>query len=638
MSATGLNRFVSSRLFGQGTLFWRLFVGTVLLIVLVLSTCTWLVAIEVERFHRQSLTASLQAQAACIRQATRDWFTPEHGAELQAFIRELAAAGLMGTRITAVRADGAVLADSEADPHFMGSHADRAEVQQALASGWGEDIRFSQTVGREMKYVAIRVGSAESPAGVVRLAVAMRTVGERTAAIRRLIRTIAFVGVLAAAVFAMGLAVVWSRPIHRITRIAHILSHGDLSARAPVRGHDEIAMLARSLNEMRDRTAAQLEIIDRQRRTLERLLAQLREGVIVSDAENRILLINPAAVHLLALSSRGDDAVRPWIGLAIEQCVSHPRLQEMLRGIGATDACNLRVQTADGSEAAVLARVSDITLPVAADRRDAGPPEAVGRMLVLSDISDLTHAVQVKTDFAANASHELRTPLSAIRAAAETLMHIEPADEPASVKRFVDVIGRQARRMEAMVADLLDLSRIESAPSQFKPEPIDLTKLADELHARYADRLEARRLQWSVNVPPGLGPLRVSPYLLQVVLDNLIDNAIKFTEPGGRIAVTCCPKPATAEAEARIAIEVVDTGCGIPEAEQARVFERFYQVAKARSGADRGTGLGLSIVRHAVAAMNGTLTLRSRPGDGTRVSVIVPQPDLNAGPQKNQRP
>ena len=244
---------------------------------------------------------------------------------------------------------------------------------------------------------------------------------------------------------------------------------------------------------------------------------------------------------------------------------------------------------------------------------------------MLTDITELDRTAQMKMDFASNASHELRTPLATISAAVETLARIDLAANIDSAKRFVDVIGRQCDRMEQMVVDLLDLSRIESARVRFEPQALDLAAFIDNLHSRYKDRLEAGGLKWAVDIAPDVRSITINPYLLRTTVDNLVDNAIKFTDAEGLISVVCRRNTDSETSQNLLSITVTDTGCGIAEDEQDRVFERFYQVEKSRSGTTRGTGLGLSIVRHAVSAMGGTVRLVSRPGEGTSVTVTIPQ-------------
>ena len=268
----------------------------------------------------------------------------------------------------------------------------------------------------------------------------------------------------------------------------------------------------------------------------------------------------------------------------------------------------------------LLARASDIRLPTeptAEPSHESAPRH--GRVLVLTDVTELTRAVQMKADLAANASHELRTPVSAIRASVETLKSIDLTEEGEAARQFVDVIDRHSGRLEAMIKDLLDLSRLESAPARFEPETIATCELFEELRTSFARSLADKQLQWRSEVRPGCEEVAASPDLLRMILHNLVDNAIRFTDPGGSVTVTA------GSGEDAVSFEVADTGCGIPLAEQQRVFERFYQVERARSGPDRGTGLGLSIVRHAAAAMNAEINLQSEPGQGTRVTINVPQ-------------
>lgn len=613
-----------------GRLFWKLFIGNLALMGAVVVICAWLAIAQVDSFYAQELTTHLRTQAEALREAVQDRFSTAGADELDRLAKRIGTGEESGLRITFISSDGTVLGDSEGNPAIMEDHRARPEVAGALRAGIGEDVRTSRTVARPMKYLAVRVGPPEAPVGVVRVAMAIRNIGRRTGQLHALLWGIPAIGLVAAAVLALGLARLWSSPIQRITATARSLSQGDLSARVRVRGHDELASLARALNVMRDHLAAQLDTIDHQRRTLQSLLAQLHEGVIVADGDGRLVLVNPAAVRLLDIASLDPIALQ---GRSVEECVRDHTLQKMLLGAGrptsdggpdgSVDETRLQVK-AGVAEAWLLARASDILLPAPAGR-DAdgdGRPTAAGRLLVLTDITALNHLMQVKADFAANASHELRTPLSAIRAAVETLLHMDLAREAEPAAHFLQVIERQNGRMEAMVADLLNLSRIESTPGRFTPGAIPLDAFMGELHARFAERLRSKNLAWQLDVPRELKSVHANLHLLRLVMDNLVDNAIKFTEAGGRVAITCCVDAGLPG----VAISVADTGCGIPDEEQSRVFERFYQVERARSGGARGTGLGLSIVRHAMSAMRGSVELHSKPGEGTTVTILIPAP------------
>jgi two-component system phosphate regulon sensor histidine kinase PhoR len=634
---------------GPGKLFWKLFLWNAALMVAVMAALLWFIVASLDRSASYELTEHLKAHALTVRQAIAGEFDIGHAVELDRFARTLGAVQGGRLRYTFILADGTVLADSEADAATMESHAGREEVRQALADGSGETTRFSHTLSRDMRYVTVRMGTAEAPSGVVRVAMPVRTIAQESHAAHRFVWAIGFAGLLAVVLLAFGLARLWTQPIRRITITARGLSRGDLTARVPVTGSDELATLARSLNQMRDRLAVHLEMIDRQRRTLESLLAQLGEGVVVAGPDGRIVLMNPAAVRLLGLSALQRGSTGPLERRTVEQCIAQHELQNMLhpprteagslspsrsgsdQPADGASPCDVRlqVQGPDGA-LSLLARASDVALPAFSgsdgERREA-ERSVMGRVLVLTDVTELTRVIQVKTDFAANASHELRTPLSAIRAAVETLLQMDPEQDAASVKHFLGVIDRHSERMQAMVADLLDLSRLESSSRQYDAVELDLPGFLAELQARHEDALRAKGLHWACEVSQSLQTIVANPYLLRLVLDNLVDNAIKFTDAGGsvRITITCRQVPPQRSGSESIAIEVADTGCGIPEEEQDRVFERFYQVERARSGAIRGTGLGLSIVRHAVAAMRGCVALQSKVDEGTRVTAVIPQ-------------
>lgn len=637
---------------GSGRLFWKLFLGNLLLMAVVLGTCVWIIGHEVERFADVELTRSLEAQAAALREVVADRLNAAHAPELDALTKRIGQRQHHYLRVTIILADGTVLADSEADPQTMESHRDRREVGMALAKGSGEDTRFSHTLGRMMKYVALPVGTDDPatrvPSGVVRVAMPVRTISEQAGSMQRLIWGTGLLVLIVAAALAMGLALLWSRPIRRITLAARSLSQGDLAKRVPAEGSDELALLARSLNEMRTRISGQLETIDRQRRTLESMLRELHEGVIVAGPDGRIVLLNPAAVRMLGLPGESAEVMLQPPRQALEECIPRYELQQMLlpapgkRAADRDEEDQGAAETADtirevrlpsatgGPDVTVLARASDVVLPAYADQDQIhreGRPARPGRLLVLTDITELTRLIQVKADFAANASHELRTPLSAIRAAIETLAPMDLAREADAARRFIDVIARHSQRLELLVADLLELSRLESSRPQFQSAEVQPREVFDEIYRQRAQELAQKRLKWTLDLPTGLDRILANAHLLRVTLDNIIDNAIKFTEPGGHIQIVLREmRPADGEPR-RITISIADDGCGIPAEEQTRVFERFYQVERARSGGvPRGTGLGLSIVRHAVAAMKGTVTLESELGTGTKVVITFPQP------------
>jgi signal transduction histidine kinase len=410
-------------------------------------------------------------------------------------------------------------------------------------------------------------------------------------------------------------------PVAEITRAARQLSGGVVADRIVLGGSEELSDLGEAFNEMRERLVNQIRTIDRQRRNLEVLVAGLEEGVIVADAEGQVVLSNPAARRMLG-GPAGDagesDGADPWRGRLMEAVIGHHELQKMLladppseRRVGQERTVEL--ENSDGRRVTLRARSGDLPLETAG----AGP--RTGRLLVLSDITELTQSLRVKADFIANASHELRTPLNTMHMALENLQSMDRVTEADTAQRFVNMALGHCRRLEALVRDMLDLSRVENPAARFRAEAVVPARFFAELHVRFTDRLAAKQLQWRLDCPDD-AQLVANPHLMTLVFDNLVDNACKFTPAGGMISVAVRPT-----GDRRIEVAVTDTGCGIPAGDQGRVFERFYQVDRARSGPERGTGLGLSIVKHAVAAMDGTVRLESEVGKGTTLFVTLPE-------------
>jgi len=650
---------------GPSKFLWKLFAGHAVLMVAALATCALLIVRGLEESQADELTERLKAQAVTLRSLVRGQLDVAQSERLGQIAKEVGENEADGLRVTIIATDGTVLGDSQADVSQMDSHRDREEIQAALDTGWAESTRWSDTIGRMLKYVAVRVGTEEDPEGVVRVALAVKTIGARTQTLRRMIWTIAIVAMVATGVFALGLARLWTIPIRRLTRIAARLSRGDLSARAKVRGSDELARLAQSLNEMGDHLNKQMSTIDGQRQTLKALLDQLEEGVVVAGPDGKIILSNPAAARLLHPEDAEHLEARSWVGRPVEHCVPQHDLQRLLLGpdrwhgqaklgrglddpawtgedasVGDATPIAAKPEVRPSSEVrldvhrrggsvTLLARGADIEMPpriVDGTTHGGSGKVLTGRILTLTDITEIARTIQVKTDFVANASHELRTPLSAIRAAIETVMNIDTDEDTESARRFLRVINRHSARLEALVADLLALSRLESTSSETKPTAINVRQFCSELREKWADHISKKRLHWNCDIPSGLREMTADEDLFRMALDNLLDNAIKFTDPGGHVSI------AFRRERDAMTIEVADDGCGIPPQDQERVFERFYQVAQARSEAEepqaesRGTGLGLAIVRHAVASMGGSVSLASELGTGTRITVTIPQP------------
>jgi two-component system phosphate regulon sensor histidine kinase PhoR len=367
---------------------------------------------------------------------------------------------------------------------------------------------------------------------------------------------------------------------------------------------DDLAGLTNELSAMTTRLHDRLEELTEERDRAGQILDALDDGVLLLDGAGRLLVANPAARAWFGLP----DDLRP--GLPAQRVLGAPQVSVL-----AEQAAEAKAPVV-GTLTLVFPEPRTLTMrafPLA----DRGP---TGRIVVtMTDITQRRRLEVLRRDFVANASHELKTPVAAVRALAETLATALPGDPEAGL-RFADRIGREAERLDSLVRDLLDLSRVERGTLDV--EPVDLVGLVKEVVGGYADLAEERRILLETDLRPGIG-MRGDRAQLGLLLSNLIDNALRYTPAKGTVCVRLDA------AESRAVLQVADTGEGIPASEVPRVFERFYRVDKARARQTGGTGLGLAIVRHVAEAHGGTVRVDSELARGTTFTVTLPV----AGPQ-----
>ena len=521
-------------------------------------------------------------------------------------LRVLGAAA--GCRLTVVAADGRVTFDTDADPARMANHNDRPEVAEARRSGFGTSARGSETLHQSAVYLATRV----DPAGtVVRVCYARSPFATPKAPLW----AVTIAGAVVTAAMIGGLAGVlqqqWVSPTRSVVAAAERLASGQWDARVEPRGSDDVRTLATQVNLLAAQAQQQLDELKRQRRDLRSLVDALPDPILVTDAVGRVELVNKPAADLVELSPAR---------LAGHQAVAV-----------ITDEAVLKLLDSAGDVAASWETppvYSEVRLVRYGHRRTyqsfAAHTATGGSLLVLRDVTAMADAVQMKTDFVAHASHELRTPIAAIKIALETLAEVA-ADDPPQAERCVSIIEGHVSRLEDLLRDLLDLSRLESPearPAMADARPVDLFAAVRSAFGPTAKR-KGVDLRFDHDPAPPAA-VHTDEHLLNLVLKNLVENSLKFTPAGGSVTVSM--RPAATDGGPAVAVSVADTGIGIPAQHRDRVFERFYQVDPARSGtAGRGTGLGLAIVKHAVAALGGTVRLESTVGAGTTVTCVLPQ-------------
>ncbi len=387
------------------------------------------------------------------------------------------------------------------------------------------------------------------------------------------------------------------------------------------------------------RVEAQLATLREDSRALRALLDAADEPVLACDAANQIVAANRSAIALLASGS-----VRPIVGEPLDQVLTDTRSLRAVASAqrGEPARAQARLLTIDGPRIVEIAAEPVREGPFATD----SPPTVA---ITLRDVTEQTIALQLKTDFVANASHELRTPLASIRTAAETLLDLGDED-PAIRTRLVNMIASNAERLEELSRDLLDLSRLETPDAECEIGPVDLHDIAASQRELFSGACEKRRIELVFEIDPAINTVLTDEKLVRLILRNLIDNAIKFADEGTTVRVVVDAVAASPDvvsplagvpvagvpvvespeaghsSRATLRLRVIDKGVGIPLPQQQRVFERFFQVDQARTGSPqrRGTGLGLAIVKHAVRALEGTVRVESVWQQGTTMTVEWP--------------
>ncbi len=569
-------------------LFLKIFLGFGALILL-LAALTVLFSFSIIRTHYdRRLAAELEHLGRAISADVLERLDGP-AEKLEAFLME--ESRQTQARITVIDPEGKVLADSNRDPSSMESHRYRPEVAQALEGKVGQSNRWSYTVEDRMMYVGMPLKNADgSIRAVLRFSLFTRDVEALLSEIRggllRAILIVTGMALLAAFFFALHLA----RPIQALVQASEKIAVGDFKTKVHVSRRDEFRALASGFNAMTERLDSQFEDLVRSKEEVDSVIAAIREGLAVIDADGRIVLANAAFWGLCPSISPG--------GTFYWEVIRSGALQELL-GRVRKDKTSLSAEMKLGDRQ-VLAAVSYL-------------PARNGMALILHDLTERRRVEDIKRDFIVNASHELRTPLTAIAGAVELLTDDQERNDPAAL----DILRRHVIRMRLIVEDLLKLGELEAPGLKLDFGDLDAAALAGRVIEIYAARAKDKGLHLSLRKEPDLPLVRADAFLLEQALINLVDNAVKYTDKGG-------VKIGLHHETGSLVIDVEDTGPGIPEIHRERIFERFYRVDKSRSRILGGTGLGLSIVKHIIQLHGGTIEVRGEEGKGSTFSVRLP--------------
>jgi len=588
-----------------GRIFIKIFLTVVTLLAIAGLGAEYLVSRATEESHRADLDQALLEKTQLV-QAMLESTDPAHYAETAA-----KAAPLAKARITIIDREGRPLADSEANPRVMENHATRPEFATALKGSIGYDTRRSETIGQDLRYCA-----APTSDGAVRLALPLADIQARVSEIRSNILQMLGLALAPVMLVAAFVARRVSSQLSQVISYSQRLAEGDFNIKLPRTGGGEIGLLADTLRTTGGQLRSMFEQLQDEHSRFAAAVNGIGEGILVADRKLRTVLFNPAMEQML-------PGVKLYKGASLTEWerAEVPELFERVLESG--EAYSVDIQVHDPVErswkvscAPILSRKGKVHAVVA----------------VFYDITELERLDCMRKDFVINVSHELRTPLAAIQGYAETLLD-GAIDEPGTNRRFMRILWQNAERLAQLTADLMTLSQIEVSTREFTFTPHAVGDLIEQ--AADSARTIAEKKNITVVLPP------VDPALtaecdsgaIHQVLNNLLDNAIKYTPEGGSVDVGAKAK------EGAVEFFVRDTGIGIPPEHIPRLFERFYRVDKARSRELGGTGLGLAIVKHLVMAHAGSVRVESAAGQGSTFFFEIPvrHPGDNPQPDAAQR-
>jgi two-component system phosphate regulon sensor histidine kinase PhoR len=511
---------------------------------------------------------------------------------------------ILELRVTIIGLDGKVLGDTDLTRERLATvenHANRPEVQDAFKKGLGISKRFSHTVRKNMLYMALPFGK-EKVEGILRFSMPLYDIELLEAKMRSTVGIAVIFVLLLSLGLTFVVSVLISRPLIEMSIIAKAMAMGDFSKKASIYTQDEIGELALSLNAMSDEIKDKIEKIDSERAKLDLVLSSMFEGVIVTNEEEDIILMNPSLRKLFLVDS---DPVGKKPLEVIRNTAVQDMVDRILKGKQRLATEEIVINLPEEK----ILKVNGVPI-IRQDRFE-------GAILVFHDITELRRLEQIRQDFVANVSHELRTPISSIKGYAETLLE-GALDDKDHAREFIGIIIQDSNRLASLINDLLDLSRIESGKMRMVFLPQDAVSLIKRAAAIMENQAKAKSIALKFDLSFGLPKIKADETRFFQVMINLLDNAIKYTTDGGSVMVS-----AKAVNDA-LQIDISDTGIGIEEKDLPRIFERFYRVDKARSRELGGTGLGLSIVKHIVQAHGGQVWVVSELGKGSTFSFTIP--------------
>ena len=580
-------------------IFWQIFPAYIFIVVMSLVVVLFFSTAKVKKLSIEQKQKDLESMAMLV--AERVPFADE--SDIDKYCETTGSR--IGCRITIVAAGGKVLGDTERKPQNMDNHIDREEIKTAFTGQAGITIRFSDTLKKNMLYVAVPMyDSANNIYAVARVSVSNDSINEVIDNVADSIIKTGFITALVAAVVSLIISRQISRPLAALRDGALRFKAGNLEHRLAVEGSYESATLAVTMNNMAYELDRRIKDITQQRTRQQAILSSMTEAVVAVDNHKIVIMANEAAMDMFNMPS-------DCVGRSLEQAARHSELHSIV------DMMLLEKSAILNKEITIFKDAAQIILQTHATMLTSGD-EQIGVLVVLNNVTQIKKLENIRKEFVANVSHELKTPITSIKGFVETLRDGAINDTQNAVK-FLDIISRQTLRLESIIEDLLALSRIEQLEdgSQIELQMQSVKPVLAGAVAICRKKADDKSISINMRCDDDVAA-SLNRNLLEQAVVNLIDNAIKYSDSGAVIDVS-----AALEGK-RVVINVKDSGCGIPQAEFPRLFERFYRVDKARSRDLGGTGLGLSIVKHIVNAHKGSVTVESKVAVGSTFTIKIP--------------
>ena len=584
------------------SLIWQFYPVFLIIIVAVLLAVVLYTSHFSRTLYYNEVANDLHIRAEIIKYQIEPMIKSGSFSEIDKICKSLGAAG--ASRITIILPDGQVIGDSDENTAIMKNHSDRPEFKTAMNGDVGKSVRFSDTLGKNMMYLAIPIKQDDKITAVVRTAVPITTIDNELANLHKKILWTGIIIAICAAAASWVVSKRLTRPIEQMTETARNFASGDFGHRLSIPDTIELAELAKTLNEMARQLADRIDTITRDKNETQAILSSMIEGVIAIDYDGCIVSINNAAAELLKI----DKTVAH--GKSVEEIVRNPEFIEFVKNT-LTEKQPAEADISLTNNGGHFLRLHGTVLTDAKEQK-------MGAVIVLHDITRIRQLEEVRRDFVANVSHELKTPITSIKGFVETLLEGVVKD-PVQIQRFLNIIAKHSERLDAIIDDLLALSRLE--------EDDEKRKLSFEEHhlkpvlasAIELSKVKAEQKNITVElVCSEETTAKINSALIEQAVINLVDNAVKYSQENSTVTVNAQKKLN------EIVITVTDHGCGIEKKHLSRIFERFYVVDKARSRKLGGTGLGLAIVKHISGVHGGYVTVESQVGHGSTFTIHLP--------------